>query len=60
MSVKKMRKHRQGTPIARANAYKNSAKLPGTRAGTLEDWRVAGKVSTDSPAARRTRLRDGR
>lgn len=42
-----------------AASRNTAAKLPGTRAGTLEDWRVSVKGTGESPAARRNRLRDG-
>ncbi|MDX6383405.1 MAG: hypothetical protein QOK48_978 [Blastocatellia bacterium] len=59
MSVSKNGKQRQGTATVKAITHKSSPKMPGTRAGTLEDWRLSGKGTGDSPAARRTRLRDG-
>jgi hypothetical protein len=39
---------------------KSSPKTPGTRAGTLEDWREGSKKSGKNSGGRRNRLRDGR
>jgi hypothetical protein len=65
MSLSKPRKQQESgsrTVKVRENrgASRNTAaKLPGTRAGTLEDWRAAGKGTGESSAVRRNRLRDG-
>lgn len=41
-------------------ARKSDRKTPGTRAGTIEDWREGGgKGSGESSSARHNRLRDG-
>ena len=46
-------------PIAVASRHAG-AKKPGTRVGTLDDWRLSGKKTDRSATARRERLRDGR
>lgn len=35
-------------------------KVPGTRAGTVEDWRAGGTKNTGEKSERGKRLRDGR
>jgi hypothetical protein len=65
MSLSKLRKQESGSRTVKlrgqlAAASRNTtAKLPGTRAGTLQDWRASGKGTGESSAARRNRLRDG-
>lgn len=44
-----------------AAATRNSArKAPGTRVGTIEDWRAAGSERAGEQSAHGKRLRDGR
>lgn len=44
-----------------AAASRNSnRKVPGTRAGTIEDWRAGGTKKTGEKSERGKRLRDGR
>ena len=43
-----------------SSSRKSGAKAPGTRVGTLEDWRGASGKSGKSPNERRNALRDGR
>jgi hypothetical protein len=46
-------------PIAAARRM-YGAKMPGTRAGTAEDWRAGGTKKTGEKSERGKRLRDGR
>ena len=41
-------------------ARNSDRKVPGTRAGTVEDWRAGGTKKTGEKSARGDRLRDGR
>jgi hypothetical protein len=65
MSLSKLRKQESESRTTKvrgqlAVASRNTpTKLPGTRAGTLQDWRASGKGTGESSAGRRNRLRDG-
>jgi hypothetical protein len=50
---------KRGVPVAAA-ARSFRTKAPGTRAGTIEDWRVGGTKKSAERLGRAKRLRDGR
>jgi hypothetical protein len=65
MSVKNTKQQELGNRTTKVGelkaASRNSGpKKEGTRWGTIEDWRVGGNGKSESPAALRKRLRDGR
>ena len=51
---------RKNQRLAEKSAQRVVSKLPGTRMGTLEDWRQGGKKSLTGPNRRSTGHRDGR
>jgi hypothetical protein len=46
--------------LAAAASRSFRTKAPGTRAGTIEDWRAGGTKKTGEKSERGKRLRDGR
>lgn len=46
-------------PVAAASR-KSDRKVPGTRGGTIEDWRAGGTKKAGEKSERGKRLRDGR
>ncbi len=66
MPIKNMKLQESGNKTTKvcepktAPSRNSAPKKEGTRWGGIDDWRVGGNGKSESPAARRNRLRDGR
>lgn len=57
---KKQQQESTGSPKHKTNSFLRTRKAPGTRLGTIEDWRAANNNSGNTSGRHGNSIRDGR